>query len=272
MVKIAVAGVAGRMGGRIAALALEHGDVELVGAFERPGHPRIGEDVAALLGVGKSGVVIADGIDGAISGADVVIDFTSVESSLLNLQRCAEAGKAAVVGTTGFSAEQKQRVEALTGSIPCVMAPNMSVGVNLLFSIIGDVARVLGEDYDAEIIEAHHRLKKDAPSGTALRLAALIADALGRNLGEVAVYERRGMIGARTDKEIGIQTIRAGDIVGEHTVMFGTIGERVEITHRASSRDTFAKGALRAASWVSSRKPGLYDMIDVLGLRRPASR
>lgn len=269
MVKVAVAGVAGKMGSRIAAQALGHREVELVGAFERPGHARTGEDIGVFLGTGKSGIVISDGIEGAIAGADVVIDFTSVESSLAHLGKCAEAGTAMVIGTTGFSVDQKQRVESLAGSIPCVMAPNMSVGVNLLFSILGDIARVLGEDYDVEIIEAHHRLKKDAPSGTALRLGAIIADALDRDLSEVAVYERRGMIGERTSKEIGIQTIRAGDIVGEHTVMFGTVGERVEITHRASSRDTFAKGALRAAAWVRGRKPGLYDMIDVLGLKRP---
>ncbi len=172
-----------------------------------------------------------------------------------------------VIGTTGFSKDQIEVLRSLSGEIPLVMAPNMSVGVNLLFKVLKDVARVLGDDYDIEIIEAHHRMKKDAPSGTALKMAQVIADALQRNLDEVGVYARKGIIGERTKQEIGIQTVRAGDIVGEHTVLFGGLGERIEITHKASSRDTFARGALRAAMWVADRKPGLYDMQDVLGLK-----
>jgi 4-hydroxy-tetrahydrodipicolinate reductase len=172
-----------------------------------------------------------------------------------------------VIGTTGFTKEDRAEIESLTKTIPCVLASNMSLGVNLLLKVLKDVARVLGDEYDMEIIEAHHRLKKDAPSGTALRMAEALAEATGRNLDEVAVYARKGMIGQRSGKEIGIQTIRAGDIIGEHTVLFGGLGERVEITHKASSRDTFARGALRAALWLEGKPAGLYDMQDVLGLK-----
>jgi 4-hydroxy-tetrahydrodipicolinate reductase len=267
MVRVAVAGAAGKMGSRISVQAFENPDIKLVGAFEKGGHPKIGEDVGDVIGAGRVGVTLSGSIEEAVKDADVVIDFTSVNSTLGSLKSCALAKKAMVIGTTGFSAEQRTEIEAAAKNIPCVMAPNMSVGVNLLFKVLKDVAVVLGEDYDIEIIEAHHRLKKDAPSGTALKLASVIAEALGRNLDEVAVYERKGMIGERKKKEIGIQTIRAGDIVGEHTVLFGTVGERVEITHKASSRDTFAKGAIRAALWLHGRPPGLYDMMDVLGLK-----
>ncbi|HEB76676.1 MAG TPA: 4-hydroxy-tetrahydrodipicolinate reductase, partial [Nitrospirae bacterium] len=188
-------------------------------------------------------------------------------STIQNLRAASEKGKAMVIGTTGFSKEDLQEISALVRSIPCVMAPNMSVGVNLLFKVLRDVATVLGDDYDIEIIEAHHRMKKDAPSGTAIRLAEVVAGALGRNLDEVAIYARKGLIGERGRKEIGIQTVRGGDIVGEHTVMFAGTGERIEIVHRASSRDTFAAGAVRAALWVYGRSAGLYDMLDVLGLK-----
>jgi 4-hydroxy-tetrahydrodipicolinate reductase len=172
-----------------------------------------------------------------------------------------------VIGTTGFTKDDMKEIEPLLKRIPCVMASNMSLGVNLLLKVLQDIARTLGDDYDVEIVEAHHRLKKDAPSGTALKMAQVIADAVGRNLDEVAVYARKGLIGARTRKEIGIQTVRAGDIVGEHTVIFGGLGERIEVIHRASSRDTFARGALKAALWLSGRPAGFYDMQDVLGLR-----
>ncbi|MBI4689993.1 MAG: 4-hydroxy-tetrahydrodipicolinate reductase, partial [Nitrospirae bacterium] len=176
-------------------------------------------------------------------------------------------GKAMIIGTTGLSKDDMKEIEPLTKKIPCVIASNMSTGVNLLLKVLGDVARVLGDEYDIEIVEAHHRLKKDAPSGTALKMAQVIADAVNRNLDEVAVYARKGIIGERTKKEIGIQTVRAGDIVGEHTVLFGGLGERIEITHKASSRDTFARGALRAAIWIAGKPAGLYDMQDVLGLK-----
>jgi 4-hydroxy-tetrahydrodipicolinate reductase len=172
-----------------------------------------------------------------------------------------------VNGKTGFSKEELEPIKEISKNIPIVLAPNMSVGVNLLLKVLQDIARVLGDDYDIEIVEAHHRLKKDAPSGTAMKMAQVIADAVNRDLDDVAVYARKGLIGERTKKEIGIQTVRAGDIVGEHTVIFGGLGERIEITHKASSRDTFARGALKAALWISGRTSGLYDMQDVLGLK-----
>ncbi len=267
MINVTVAGVTGRMGSRIASLCLENPEIELYAAFERPGHEKVGEDIGLLIGKGEMGIPLVDDVGKVIDDTDVVIDFTSVNSTLNNLRVAAEKKKAMVIGTTGFSKDDLAEIEALAKSIPCVMAPNMSVGVNLLFRLVAEVARILGDDYDIEIIEAHHRMKKDAPSGTAMKLAQIMADTLDRNLDEVAIYARKGLIGERTSKEIGIQTIRAGDIVGEHTVMFATQGERIELTHRASSRDTFAKGAVRAALWVYGKDPGLYDMHDVLGLR-----
>jgi len=267
MVNVAIAGAAGRMGMRITALALDNPEMKVVGAFEKKGHEKIGQDIGTLTGGADTGVILTDNADAAIKDADVVIDFTSVVSTLGNLRKCADMKKAMVTGTTGFGEDDLKEIQAIARGIPCVFAPNMSVGINLLFKILRDVARTLGEEYDVEIIEAHHRLKKDAPSGTALKLAQVVADALGLDLEEAAVYARKGMIGERKKKEIGIQTVRAGDIVGEHTVLFGGTGERIEITHRASSRDTFAKGAIRAALWVYGREPGLYDMLDVLGLK-----
>lgn len=267
MINVTVAGAAGRMGCRIASLCIEHPEINLVGAFERKGHEHVGKDIGDLTGKGKTGITITDGLPYSIERADVVIEFTSAASTIENLRIAAGHGKAMVIGTTGLTRDELDEVKSLARSIPCVMAPNMSVGVNLLFRVLGDIARVLGDDYDIEIVEAHHRMKKDAPSGTALRMAQVIAESLGRNLDEVGVYSRKGLIGERGRKEIGIQTVRAGDIVGEHTVMFAATGERIEITHRASNRDTFAKGAIRAALWVHGKKPGLYDMHDVLGLR-----
>jgi 4-hydroxy-tetrahydrodipicolinate reductase len=267
MVKIAVAGAMGRMGNRIAALSREYESIRLTGAFEREGHKDIGKDIGILTGTGETCVIIGDSVEKAIEQADVIIDFTHTSSTLEHLRTASAKGKAIVIGTTGFTEEQLGEIGVLTRNIPCVMASNMSLGVNLLLKILQDVARVLGDDYDIEIIEAHHRMKKDAPSGTAMKMAQVIADAVHRSLDEVAVYARKGMIGERTKKEIGIQTVRAGDIVGEHTVLFGGLGERIEITHKASSRDTFARGALKAAIWVHGKPPGLYDMQDVLGLK-----
>lgn len=267
MIKIGVAGAAGKMGARIAALTSEYDGLKLAAAFERPGHKDIGKDVGAVTGSGTTGIIITDGIDRIISDVDVIIDFTSVESTKENVRIAAEHKKAMVIGTTGFSASDLREIDDAAASIPCVLASNMSLGVNLLLKVLGDVAKTLGDDYDIEIVEAHHRLKKDAPSGTALMMARAIADSLDRNLDEVAVYERKGMIGARKPREIGIQTVRAGDIIGEHTVYFGGLGERIEITHKASSRDTFARGALKAALWLKDRPSGRYDMQDVLGLK-----
>ncbi|MDH5202440.1 MAG: 4-hydroxy-tetrahydrodipicolinate reductase [Nitrospirota bacterium] len=267
MIKIAVAGAAGRMGSRITVLSKEYEGLQLTGAFEKKGHKDIGRDIGTVVGIGDTGVKLVDSLDSVIDNADMIISFTTVEASLEHLRFASSKGKAMVIGTTGFSKDHLKEVAELTKKIPCVMASNMSMGVNLLLKVLQDIARVLGDDYDIEIIEAHHRLKKDAPSGTALKIAQVISGAINRNLEEVAVYARKGLIGERTRKEIGIQTIRAGDIVGEHTVIFGGLGERIEITHKASSRDTFARGALKAALWLSGRPAGLYDMQDVLGLK-----
>ena len=262
MTKIAVAGAMGRMGSRIAALSTEYENIELAGALERKGHPEAGREV-------YPSVKLTDDVLEALAQADVLIDFTQPDSTLSNLRACAEAGKAMVIGTTGFAAAQMEEVKRLAAWLPLVMAANMSMGINLLLKVVSMIAKSLGDDYDVEIIEAHHRFKKDSPSGTALKLAQAAAAGLNRDLDDVAVYARHGMTGERTSREIGIQAIRAGDIVGEHTVLFGGLGERIEVTHKASSRDTFARGAIRAALWLQgkNKKPGLYDMQDVLGLK-----
>lgn len=267
MKNIIVTGATGRMGSRIIALSGEYPGIRLYGALEKKGHGDLGRDIGSLLGIGEKDVRLGDSLEDMVGGSDVVIDFTSPAAALQNLRIACEKGKAVVIGTTGLSKEDVDAVREVSVRIPVVLAPNMSVGVNLLLKVLGDVARVLGDDYDIEIIEAHHRLKKDAPSGTAIKMAQVIAEAVQRDLDEVGVYARKGIIGERSRKEIGIQTVRAGDIVGEHTVLFGGLGERIEITHKASSRDTFARGALRAALWVAGREPGLYDMQDVLGLK-----
>jgi 4-hydroxy-tetrahydrodipicolinate reductase len=267
MIRIAVAGAEGRMGSRIAALSRDYDGLKLAGAFERSGHKDKGKDIGTLIGIGETGVLLADSPADIIDDIDVVISFTTVEASLEHLRLAAKKGKAIIIGTTGFTKDNLKEVSRLTKKVPCVMASNMSMGVNLLLKVLQDVAKVLGDSYDVEIIEAHHRMKKDAPSGTALKMAQAVATALNRNLDKVAVYGRKGITGERTAREIGIQVIRAGDIVGEHTVIFGGLGERIEITHKASSRDTFARGALRAALWIHDKPAGLYDMQDVLGLK-----
>ena len=267
MVKVIVAGAAGRMGALLVKAVHQSSKLELAGAFERPDHPLVGQDVGPGAGLGELGIRLAGSLDEILANGQVIIDFTQPEASLRNMAQAAEAGLAMVVGTTGFTAEQQDRIRELSGRMRLLAAPNMSVGVNLLFKVVGDVARILGQGYDLEIVEAHHRLKKDAPSGTAVRLADILAEATGRKMSECGVYGRQGMVGQRTDDEIAVLAVRAGDIVGEHTVLFGGIGERIEITHRAHSRETFAQGAVRAAAWLAEQKPGLYDMQDVLGLR-----
>lgn len=267
MTRIIVTGAAGRMGSRITALSRDYHDLKLVGVTEIKGHEAIGKDIGHLVGTGEMNVKLTDKLEDIIDGADVIIDFTSTNATLQHIKLASEKKKAMVIGTTGFSKEELELIKEFSKNIPIVLAPNMSVGVNLLLKVLQDIARVLGDDYDIEIIEAHHRLKKDAPSGTAMKMAQVIAEAVNRDLDDVAVYARKGLIGERTKKEIGIQTVRAGDIVGEHTVLFGGLGERIEITHKASSRDTFARGALKAALWISNRTHGLYDMQDVLGLK-----
>ena len=267
MIKAIVSGPAGRMGGRIIHLIEAAEGITLAGAFEQPGHAAVGKDVGEVVGLPHKGIKVAGSLAEILGQGDMVIEFTHPEPSLNHLREVAAAGKAMVLGTTGFSPAQVAEIHALGARTRLVFAPNMSVGVNLMFKVVADIGKVLSEGYDVEIIEAHHRLKKDAPSGTALKLAQVIAHALGRDLEKVGVYARHGIIGQRTDKEIGLQTVRAGDIVGEHTVLFGGIGERLEIIHRAHSRDNFAKGAVRAAQWIVNQPPACYDMQDVLGLK-----
>jgi 4-hydroxy-tetrahydrodipicolinate reductase len=267
MIKVIVAGAAGRMGSRLVALIKEATALTLAGALEGKGHPALSEDAGEAAGVGKIGVPITDNLALLLERGEVVIDFSAPEATLSHFHAVAERGRAIVVGTTGFTGAQWDELRSLAKQVPCVCSPNMSVGVNLIYKVISEMARTLGEDYDIEVIEAHHRLKKDAPSGTALKIAQVLAEAVNRDLDRVGVYARKGLIGERKKQEIGIQTIRAGDIVGDHTVLFGGMGERIEVTHRASSRDTFARGALRAAQWVVEQPPGLYDMMDVLNLK-----
>ena len=239
----------------------------LAGAIEGKGHPLLGDDVGETAGCGRTGIPITDDLSALLDRGEVVIDFSSPEATLDHLRTVAQHRRAMVIGTTGFSVPQLEELKSLASRVPCVLSPNMSVGVNLIYKVIGEMAKTLGDEYDIEVIEAHHRLKKDAPSGTALKIAEVLAKAVSRDLDQVGVYARKGLIGERKKGEIGIQTIRAGDIVGDHTILFAGMGERIEVTHRASSRDTFAGGALRAARWVVRQPPGLYDMMDVLSLR-----
>ena len=263
MLRIGINGAAGRMGQRVAALVSQADDLQLVVALECDGHPLLGRDAGELAGVGTLGVPITTGVD---ARPDVLIDFSTPESTVARAANCAKIQTALVVGTTGLDAGQVGALEAAATAVPCVFAPNMSVGVNVLAKLVATAAKALGPDYDIEVVEAHHRFKKDAPSGTALKLARAAADALNRRLDDVAVHGRHGRPGERTRTEIGLHAVRAGDLVGEHTVLFGGLGEHLELRHSAHSRDTFARGALRAARFVAGKKPGLYSMEDVLGL------
>ena len=267
MSRIAIVGAAGRMG-RILVQALhEIPGIDLTVAVERLGSSAIGADAGELAGIGRLNVPVEDGLAGAIGRFDTLIDFTTPVATLAHLALCRTHGKRLVIGTTGLDAAGRDQIAAAGADIGIVFAPNMSVGVNLCFKLLELAARVMGEDADIEILEAHHRHKVDAPSGTALRMGEVVAAALGRDLAEVAVYGRQGQTGARQRRTIGFETIRAGDVVGEHSVWFAGEGERVEIAHKASSRMTFAKGAVRAARWLGEKTSGLYDMQDVLGLR-----
>lgn len=267
MTKIAITGAAGRMGRVLIEATTENETTSASVAIERTGSSVLGADAGEVAGIGKLGITLADDLAAATDQFDVLIDFTRPEVTLANLEVCRKAGKKIVIGTTGFTDEQKQQITAAAKEIAVVFAPNMSVGVNLCLKLLDMAARVMGEYTDIEVIEAHHRHKVDAPSGTALRMGEVVAEALGRDLKDCAVYGREGNTGERERKTIGFETIRAGDIVGEHTVMFADIGERVEITHKASSRMTFAKGAVRAADWLMQHQTGLFDMQDVLGLK-----
>ncbi len=266
-VRIAICGAGGRMGRTLIQACAEDAEVTLSAAVEAPSSEFVGMDAGALAGTGASGISVSSSVADCAGAFDVLVDFTLPKASLANLEACAGIGARAVVGTTGFDETQRSRIAELAKDMPLVLAPNMSVGVNLCFKLIDLAATVLGDEVDVEIIEAHHRHKVDAPSGTAVRMGEIVASALGRDLGRCAVYGREGHTGERRRDTIGFETVRAGDIVGEHTVMFAGTGERVEIVHRASSRLNFARGALRAARWLGGRENGLYDMQDVLGLR-----
>ena len=267
MRRIAVLGAAGRMGKALIEAVQQAPGAALAAAVDRPDSSLIGADAGELAGVGRLGVALVGDLASVVDAFDVLIDFTHPTVTLKNLEICRQAGKAMVIGTTGFSVEEKQRLAEAAREIPIVFAANFSVGVNLCLKLLDTAARVLGDDVDIEIIEAHHRHKVDAPSGTALRMGEVVANALGRDLQKVAVYGREGQTGARARETIGFATVRAGDVVGDHTVLFAAEGERVEITHKASSRMTFAKGAVRSALWLEGRAPALYDMQDVLELR-----
>lgn len=270
MIRAVVCGAAGRMGGRIVAMIHETDDFTLAGAVERSGNPSIGHDAGEVAGIGKIGVPLVGDLGTVVDEGQVVIDFTAPQATMTHVAIAAHAKVPVVVGTTGLSADDLERIKELSSAAPCVVSPNMSVGVNILLKVLAEMASTLGDEYDIEIVETHHRFKKDAPSGTALKMAQVIAQKLGRELDKTGIYGRRGLVGARSKEEIAIHALRAGDVIGEHTVIFGGMGERIEVTHRAHSRDNFARGALRAARWVIGRPPGLYDMQDVLGLKERA--
>ncbi len=267
MIRIAVVGVAGRMGKTIVSCIDDTDGTVVSGGTESRGSSMVGADIGEIAGIGKIHILALDSLDDILKDSDVVIDFSVPESSMETLRATAKHGKAAVFGTTGFSSEQKKEIAETARNTRCVLAPNMSIGVNVLFKVARDMAMALGDAYDIEIVEAHHKFKKDAPSGTAVRISEIVAEALDRDLNEVGVYGRKGMSEGRGPKEIGIHTLRAGDIVGEHRLIFGGMGESLEIFHKAQSRETFARGAVRAAQWIVDQPPGLYDMQDVLGLK-----
>ena len=264
---VAIIGAAGRMGRTLVRMIHAEDGMRVAAAVEREDDPHVGADAGTLAGVGEIGVNVEDSLDRALDVSDVCIDFTLPGPTVEHAEACRSRRRALVIGTTGLSADQRSKLEDAARDIAIMHAPNMSVGVNLCFKLLDIAARALGDSVDIEVIEAHHRNKVDAPSGTAVRMGEIIAGALGRNLADCAVYGREGHTGIRDRGTIGFETIRAGDIVGEHTVMFGGEGERIELTHRAASRANFAAGAVRAARWVVRRPPGLYDMQDVLGLR-----
>ncbi|MEE9342820.1 MAG: 4-hydroxy-tetrahydrodipicolinate reductase [Gammaproteobacteria bacterium] len=268
MTRIAISGAAGRMGRSLIQACQQATNVEFTVALEHQGNDLLGSDAGLIAGTSASGVLLISDLSKALGDFDVLIDFTRPEATLANLAICRAANKRMVIGTTGLDDLQKTALTDAAETMAIMFAPNMSVGVNLCLKLLATAAKVLGDDVDIEIIEAHHRHKVDAPSGTALRMGEVVADALNRNLADCAVYGREGQTGERDRKTIGFETIRAGDIVGEHTVMFAAEGERVEITHKASSRMTFANGAVRAAGWLMEKPAGLFDMQDVLGLTK----
>ena len=264
--RIGVVGAGGRMGRMLIEAVLKGEGVVLGAAFDVPGSPAIGKNAGELVGL-PADVLITDDVAAGLKQIDVLIDFTRPQGTLVHLELCRQAGVGMVIGTTGFEADGKAAIVAAARDIPVVFAPNMAVGVNVVFKLLDMAARIMNQGYDIEVVEAHHRMKIDAPSGTALRMGEVVAAALGRDLEECAIYGREGVTGERDPSTIGFATVRGGDIVGDHTVMFCGIGERVEITHKASSRMPYALGSLRAARFMAGRKNGLFDMQDVLGLR-----
>ena len=264
MINVIINGACGRMGRLIIQSVTQQEDMELVGAIEYPEHPQIGSDAGVVAGVGAIGVAITGKLGEALESADVVIEFSKPEATVQHLQQVVDADKAMVIATTGYTPDELATINQLAAQIRCVMAPNMSLGVNVMIQALELIAKALGDDYNIEVIEAHHNHKADAPSGTALRLAETVATALGRDLAEVGVYGRHGIVGARTQQEIGIHAVRGGDIAGDHTVLFATEGEQLSVVHRAHSPEAFAKGAIRAARWVVDAPKGLHDISEVL--------
>ena len=264
MIRVVITGVCGRMGRCITRGIAQHTDMQLVGAVQYPSHPQIGSDAGVVAGISDIGVAITGKLDDVVHRSDVVIEFSKPKASLDHLQQVVDADKAMVLGTTGFTDEELATIKVLASRIRCVMAPNMSLGVNVMLQVLELIAKTLGNDYNIEVIEAHHNHKADSPSGTALRVAETITTALEQDLDEVGVYGRHGIVGARPKKQIGIHAVRGGDIAGEHTVMFTTEGEQLSVVHRAHSPEAFAKGAIRAAKWVIDAPKGLHDVSEVL--------
>jgi 4-hydroxy-tetrahydrodipicolinate reductase len=263
---VIVCGPGGRMGGAVVRAIQQSRNIKLVAAIDKPNSARVGKDAGEVASTGHLGIEVSDGIEPYLTAQSVVIDFTNPEASLGFLRAASKKRAPMVIATTGFNPKQLAEIKRLSKRTPTLLSANTSLGVNVLVSLLGKAAKMLGDDYDVEIVEAHHRFKKDAPSGTALALGRSVAQALNRDLEKIGINGRKGIVGERSKKEIALLSVRAGDIVGEHTVIFGGIGERLEFIHRAHSRDTFARGAIRAALWLAKRKPGLYGMQDVLGL------
>ena len=261
-----VCGAGGRMGTAVVRAVAQAAGMALVAAIDKPGSARLGKDAGEISGAGNLGITLSDAIEPYLSPGTVIIDFTRPEASLDYLRAAAKEAVPIVIATTGFDPRQTTEIKRLSRRTPALLSANTSLGVNVLVSLLGNVAKMLGDDYDVEIVEAHHRFKKDAPSGTALALGRVVAGALNRNFDQVGIHGRKGIAGERSKKEIAVLSVRAGDIVGDHTVIFAGVGERLEFIHRAHSRDTFAKGAVRAAQWLAHQKPGFYGMQDVLGL------
>lgn len=263
-IRVIVDGAGGRMGRMIVAGLNRQSDMTLAGAVDAPGAPVVGSDAGELAGIGTLGVAVTDSLETVIERGDVVIEFTSPEATLANMRTVVRHGKRMIIATTGYSEEQRRELDELAGRIPCVIAANYSIGVNVLLRAVALTARALGDDYDVELVEIHHNQKKDSPSGTALRIAEVAATALNRELPDVGVYGRHGIVGARNSTEIGIHAVRGGDVVGDHTLMFFGNGERIELTHRAHSRETFASGAIRAARWIATASVGRHSIDEAL--------